>query len=228
MTKPVTSVAAMMLFEEGAFDLTDPIARYVAPSSQSHGLCEGLPPQPAHRAGDRTDPIVASAHPYLGPDVRLPPRASRGRDVPRWAGSNGARRQDLIWPVRRAMGAVATGVPAGGGERSSLQTCSQAGRSASGQPLDEFFRQRIFAPLGMNHSSFGTDGEDLPCCTCRSRGREGGPAQRVRRGRPGRRTACRAAAAWRPRRPTTHRFTQFLLGRGEFGRVRLLARAPSR
>ncbi|HZZ95876.1 MAG TPA: serine hydrolase domain-containing protein [Jatrophihabitantaceae bacterium] len=29
MTKPITSVAAMMLYEQGAFDLTDPIARFI-------------------------------------------------------------------------------------------------------------------------------------------------------------------------------------------------------
>ena len=29
MTKPVTSVAAMMLYEEGAFELTDPVARFI-------------------------------------------------------------------------------------------------------------------------------------------------------------------------------------------------------
>src|SRR4051794_22788460 len=29
MTKPITSVAAMMLWEEGAFELTDPVARFV-------------------------------------------------------------------------------------------------------------------------------------------------------------------------------------------------------
>src|SRR3954454_5600179 len=29
MTKPITTVAAMLLWEEGAFELTDPIARYV-------------------------------------------------------------------------------------------------------------------------------------------------------------------------------------------------------
>ena len=34
MTKPVTSVAAMMLFEEGAFDLTDPIARWLPEFAQ--------------------------------------------------------------------------------------------------------------------------------------------------------------------------------------------------
>src|SRR3954471_22482199 len=29
MTKPVTTVAAMMLWEEGAFELTDPVARFI-------------------------------------------------------------------------------------------------------------------------------------------------------------------------------------------------------
>src|SRR6266498_2172676 len=29
MTKPITSVAAMMLFEEGALDLTDPVSRFI-------------------------------------------------------------------------------------------------------------------------------------------------------------------------------------------------------
>src|SRR5258706_13410563 len=29
MTKPITSVAAMMLYEEGAFELKDPVARYI-------------------------------------------------------------------------------------------------------------------------------------------------------------------------------------------------------
>jgi CubicO group peptidase (beta-lactamase class C family) len=70
MTKPVTSVAAMMLVEEGAFDLTDPIAKLVARVRATTGLCQGLCTQSAHRAGDRTDPSVAPAHPYLGPDLR--------------------------------------------------------------------------------------------------------------------------------------------------------------
>src|SRR5579862_8175573 len=29
MTKPVTSVAAMMLYEEGAFELTDPVSTFI-------------------------------------------------------------------------------------------------------------------------------------------------------------------------------------------------------
>ena len=29
MTKPITSVAAMMLWEEGAFELNDPVSRFI-------------------------------------------------------------------------------------------------------------------------------------------------------------------------------------------------------
>ncbi|HEV7756652.1 MAG TPA: serine hydrolase domain-containing protein, partial [Mycobacteriales bacterium] len=29
MTKPITSVAALMLYEEGAFELTDPVSRFI-------------------------------------------------------------------------------------------------------------------------------------------------------------------------------------------------------
>ena len=29
MSKPVTSVAAMMLYEEGAFELTDPVSQFI-------------------------------------------------------------------------------------------------------------------------------------------------------------------------------------------------------
>jgi hypothetical protein len=58
MTKPVTSVAAMMLYEQGAFELKDPVGRYI-PSFDDVRV---------YRAG---------AH------VRVPPRSPRRCDVPR-------------------------------------------------------------------------------------------------------------------------------------------------
>ncbi len=103
----------------------------VARVRETAGLCQGLRPQPAHRAGDRTDPIVAPAHPYLGPDLRVPPRASRRRDVPRGRVRMGHAARTRSGRVRRAMGAVATGVPAG--QRMELfglfGRARQAGRS---------------------------------------------------------------------------------------------------
>src|SRR4051794_26817960 len=35
MTKPITSVAAMMLWEEGAFELTDPVSRFLPEIGES-------------------------------------------------------------------------------------------------------------------------------------------------------------------------------------------------
>jgi CubicO group peptidase (beta-lactamase class C family) len=49
MTKPVTSVAAMMLYEEGAFDLIDPIDRFL-PSFENPRI---------YRAGPFMEPITA-------------------------------------------------------------------------------------------------------------------------------------------------------------------------
>src|SRR3712207_5307822 len=36
MTKPITSVAAMMLWEEGAFELKDPVARFLPEIGRAH------------------------------------------------------------------------------------------------------------------------------------------------------------------------------------------------
>src|SRR6476646_1908264 len=51
MTKPVTSVAALMLVEEGRIALTDPIARYAAEFSQTRVL------RSPDRSLDETDPL---------------------------------------------------------------------------------------------------------------------------------------------------------------------------
>jgi CubicO group peptidase (beta-lactamase class C family) len=46
MTKPLTSVAAMMLYEEGAFELTDPVARYLPEFADTRVYQAGSPQQP--------------------------------------------------------------------------------------------------------------------------------------------------------------------------------------
>ena len=41
MTKPITSVAAMMLYEEGGFQLTDPVSRYIPSFAQARVFTGG-------------------------------------------------------------------------------------------------------------------------------------------------------------------------------------------
>lgn len=45
MTKPVTSVAVMMLYEEGKLQLSDPVSRYI-PAFKSSRVIEGAAPEP--------------------------------------------------------------------------------------------------------------------------------------------------------------------------------------
>src|SRR5579875_3895870 len=52
MTKPVTSVAAMMLYEEGAFELTDPVSKFI-PSFAGIQVYDGGPD-----ANPRTVPAI--------------------------------------------------------------------------------------------------------------------------------------------------------------------------
>ena len=82
MTKPITSVAAMMLYEEGAFELKDPVHRFIAGVPRPAGVPRRVTPGTRDRAGDRTGPHVASPHPHGRAHLWLPLRPSRRRHVP--------------------------------------------------------------------------------------------------------------------------------------------------
>src|SRR3954468_11097821 len=49
MTKPITSVAAMMLYEEGAFELKDPVARFIPSFADARVWVGGTPLKPVTR-----------------------------------------------------------------------------------------------------------------------------------------------------------------------------------
>ena len=53
MTKPITSVAAMMLYEEGAFELKDPVERWMPAFAGHAGVPGRLRRQGGHPAGGR-------------------------------------------------------------------------------------------------------------------------------------------------------------------------------
>lgn len=52
MTKPITSVAAMMLWEEGKLELTDEISRFAARVWRDPGLRQGHDLDAVHGADD--------------------------------------------------------------------------------------------------------------------------------------------------------------------------------
>lgn len=161
MSKPITSVAAMMLYEQGAFELTDPISRWLpefsAPRVYTGGTATKTSTVPAtepirvwhlltHTAGltygfhhtHVTDEIYRNA----GFDLSNPEGYDLARCVEAWAALPLAFQPGAEW-----LYSVATDV------------LGRFVEVVSGQPLDEFFRRNIFEPLGMTDTGFMVDPE---------------------------------------------------------------------
>jgi CubicO group peptidase (beta-lactamase class C family) len=156
MTKPVTSVAAMMLYEEGAFELKDPISRWLPSFSDMRVYSSGSSIRPETRPA--TEPIrmwhllthsagltygFHHAHPVdamyraAGFEWGSPPDMDLEACCEAWA-----RIPLLFEPGSEFNYSVATDV------------LGRVVELISGQSLDEFFRSRIFEPLGMHDTAF--------------------------------------------------------------------------
>ncbi|MCZ2858554.1 serine hydrolase domain-containing protein [Blastococcus sp. VKM Ac-2987] len=164
MTKPVTSVAAMMLYEEGAFQLTDPIARWLPEFAETRVYVAGSTMKPV--TSPQVEPIriwhllthmsgltygFHHAHPVdamyraMGHEWGTPPGADSAEVCRQWASVPLVFQPGSEWNY---------GV--------STDVLGRLVEVVSGQPLDEFFESRIFAPLGMAETSFGLRPEDDP------------------------------------------------------------------
>jgi CubicO group peptidase (beta-lactamase class C family) len=157
MTKPITSIAAMMLWEEGAFELTDPISRWLPEFSQPRVYTGGPATKPVtvpatepirvwhlltHTAGltygflrvHVTDEIYR----LRGFDIGVPEGFDLAACVRAWAELPLAFQPGAEWNY-----SVATDV------------LGRLVEVISGQSLDAFFAERILGPLGMTETTFG-------------------------------------------------------------------------
>ena len=182
MTKPITSVAAMMLYEEGAFELSDPISKwlpefaeprvYVAGSAQKPVTVPAIEPIRVWHLLTHTSGLTYGfhhAHPVdamyraAGHEWGTPPGADPAEACRQWAAIPLVFQPGTDWNY---------GV--------STDVLGRLVEVISGQPLDEFFQQRIFAPLGMTDTSFGLrpddDVESLAKLYLATPGQAGGPS----------------------------------------------------
>jgi CubicO group peptidase (beta-lactamase class C family) len=228
MTKPITSVAAMMLYEEGRFDLKDPLRRYIPAFRDTRVYRSGsflapvLEPQTepirlwhllTHTAG-----LTYGFH-YTHPVDQLYRNAGFEWGSPADLDLAGVCDRFAELPLVHQPGSswnysVATDV------------LGRVVEVVSGLPLDEFFRTRIFEPLGMTDTAFWADearAERLAALYV--------PEPGTRRATP---TPMGRAATREPlylsgggglvsTAHDYHRFTQMLRGGGELDGVRLLS-----
>ncbi|SFL77382.1 serine hydrolase domain-containing protein [Geodermatophilus ruber] len=164
MTKPVTSVAAMMLYEEGAFELSDPIARWLPEFGETRVYVAGSAQKPV--TAPQTEPIrvwhllthmsgLTYGFHHAHPVDALYRAAGHEWGTPAGADSAEVCRQWAAIPLVFQPGSEWNyGV--------STDVLGRLVEVLSGSPLDEFFEQRIFAPLGMRDTSFGLrEGDDV-------------------------------------------------------------------
>jgi CubicO group peptidase (beta-lactamase class C family) len=156
MTKPITSVAAMMLYEEGALQLTDPVSRYIPSFADARVFAGGSD------ISYLTEPVTEPMRIWhlLTHTSGLTYGFHRSHPVDAIYRANGfewgsPRDTDLAGICDLFAGMPLLFQP--GSEWNYSVATDVLGRVVevvSGQRLDEFFAQRIFGPLGMTETAF--------------------------------------------------------------------------
>jgi CubicO group peptidase (beta-lactamase class C family) len=156
MTKPITSVAAMMLYEEGAFELKDPVATFVPAFADARLFTGGSDLKPV--TTPLTEPVriwhllTHTSGLTYGFHHAHPVDALYRRHGYEWTTPAG---RDLAACCEQWAELPLLFTP--GSEWNYGVSTDVLGRVVevvSGQPLDVFLRERIFAPLGMTDTGF--------------------------------------------------------------------------
>jgi CubicO group peptidase (beta-lactamase class C family) len=162
MTKPVTAVAAMVLYERGDIELSDPVAEFIPAfrdmrvftGGSEAAMVTGPAARPitlwhllTHTAGltygfHRAHPVDAMYR-RAGHEMEAPPGCSLAEACETWAGL-----PLLFHPGEEWNYSVATDV------------LGRVVEVVSGQTLGEFCDQQIFAPLGMRDTAFTVPAPD--------------------------------------------------------------------
>ena len=151
MTRPVTSLAAMILWEEDRFELDDPVSMYLPEFADQRVFADASNPDLAATRPRRSEMTVEhlllhtsglgsrSSSIYRAEQVRL-----RSIALPQMV-SNAARVPLFEDPGTRWRYGISTTI---------------LGRLVevwSGMPFDEFLQERVFEPLGMTDTVFRVD-----------------------------------------------------------------------
>ncbi len=163
MTKPITGVALMTLYEQGRFQLADPVARFVPAWSRL---------KVAERHADGTTELVEPIRPVsvldvlthtsglgYGPanaDLDLADSGDRGRAPPRHRATSLEELVERLadeplrfQPGTRWLYSLGTDV------------CARLVEVISGRPFDDYLRTELFEPLGMTDTGFFVPDEKL-------------------------------------------------------------------
>jgi CubicO group peptidase (beta-lactamase class C family) len=162
MTKPVTSVAAMMLWEEGRFELTDEISRWIPAFADVRVFDKGSTLK--HYTVPATEPIrvwhllthtAGLTYGFMQTSVVDGLYRAAGYDLDAPAGVDLADACDA-WAKLPLLFQPGTGF----GYSVATDVLGRLVEVISGQTLEEFFAQRILGSLGMTDTRWSVDESD--------------------------------------------------------------------
>lgn len=151
MSKAITSVAVMMLYEEGLFSLDDPISKYI-PAFKNGQIIDGINPDSTYTAHPAKKEITirhllshTAGIPYQNP---LYAKAK----IPYYF----SVKNETIAETMSRLGALPKFHEPGEKFTYGLNTdvLGYFVEVVSGMPFDQFLKKRIFEPLGMNDTGF--------------------------------------------------------------------------
>lgn len=153
MTKPVTGVALMILYEEGKFQLDDPLAKY-APEFAGLKVYEGV-------NANREPILVKPNRPVTIRDITRHTAGFASEDDQSWAGDlyrkiDPTNRQNTLTEMAQKLAQIPLLYQPGTRWLYGPSVDVQAFlvERLSGLPFDEFLEQRILKPLSMNNTSY--------------------------------------------------------------------------
>jgi len=153
MTKPIVSTALMMLFEEGRFRLDDPISDWIPEYADHKVLVSDGPRQT--RVAESNPVTIRQVLTHTSGLTLNPENMGLSAEELRWVTNDGEQFTTLGERVARAALIPAAFHP---GEHwqygASTDYVAVLVEKISGQSIDQFLRQRIFQPLGMQDTFY--------------------------------------------------------------------------
>lgn len=153
MSKAITCAAALVLVDEGKLDLRAPVAKYL-PELANLKVLNGDSERTPQRPMRVTDLFLhTSGITYGNPAGSLVERRFESLDV--------LDKQSSLAVMAKKLAHVPLSFDPGQDWKygASIDVLGHVVEIASGQPLDEFLRERIFAPLGMVDTAFHVPSE---------------------------------------------------------------------
>jgi len=226
MTKPIASVAAMMLYEEGRFQLNDPVSKFIpefkdpkvavptAPNETASAMYRTVPAAREITIRDLLTHTAGLANTYNGVTMEAYARLARERQPEDTVGDMTKRLAKL--PLQFHPGTAWAYGPA-------TDVVGHLVEVISGQALDRFFEERIFQPLGMADTHFyAPPGKEARYATAYTPAQPKGlkPTPRLPGGA---RRYFSGAGGLASTAPDYFRFSQMLLNGGQLDGARLLS-----